>query len=107
MSDNIPVVSVDGTLLCPECGNPNLHHEKVEVFWRAEEDAPSEGIACNTGDGFWVKAADPVLGFPVHENPSPRRNGLLINFTCEQCFLGKSLAIWQHKGFTYLEWRER
>jgi|KBSMisStaDraftv2_1062788.scaffolds.fasta_scaffold707395_1 hypothetical protein len=112
MNDIIPSISVDvvpthGTLLCPECGNSNLHHERVEVFWRAAEDAPSRGIACGTGDGFLVKPGDPVLALTIGDNPSPRRNGLLVYFVCEHCPLSKVLAIWQHKGSTYLEWKPR
>lgn len=44
------------------------------------------------------------------DNPSPRRQGLLIEFSCETCGMGKQhrhiLQIYQHKGQTYVEWAD-
>ena len=88
-----PRLSCDGTLICPGCGNDYLHHGKVEVFERATEDAPSS-IVVVSGDG-------PHEG----QNPSSRRNGLLIYFDCETCDAAPVLAVLQHKGQTVIEWQ--
>jgi hypothetical protein len=52
----------------------------------------------------------PRIGEPKN-NPSDRRDGIVITFWCEQCH-GESgpdtnylrLAVIQHKGATYLRW---
>lgn len=42
---------------------------------------------------------------PMKESPSIRRNGLRIEMACEGCGdLITDLAIYQHKGTTYITW---
>jgi transcription elongation factor Elf1 len=89
----------DETLRCPRCGGDYLHQGRVEVFHRKVEDGPWRGITVDRG----VPIAD--CSAP---NPSERRQGLLIYFECEFCDLESSdlpLAIYQHKGRTFVEWR--
>jgi hypothetical protein len=38
-------------------------------------------------------------------NPSERRQGLAIAFSCEDCDAKLELTIAQHKGNTIVEWR--
>ena len=40
-------------------------------------------------------------------NPSARRHGIAIEFTCEQCGDGLRLTIAQHEGHTLIEWLMR
>jgi hypothetical protein len=84
---------------CPNCGDHgNLHHTRVEIFYRPVEDGPWHGITVHDGV--------PVVDCSM-PNPSGRRDGLLIFFYCENCDLAaedRPLAIWQHKGSTYIDW---
>lgn len=92
-------------LACPGCGGNHIHHGVVTVFSRyedqertvvttvtpADREAPSvTSIETNVGDG----------------NPSSRRHGLTIQFTCEECPGVFVLAIGQHKGHTEVEWHQ-
>jgi len=115
-----PVTMIDGQLICPVCGEACLRQGKIEVFWRRQEDARSQARLVTPapvfgdlyeGDELEVRPGQP------HRDPSPRRHGLLIHFECECCgdlyLNGKGdlagngwvLAIWQHKGATYVEWQ--
>lgn len=88
-------------LSCPFCREQNLHQGTVKVFNR-DEDCVSGAVVIEPGKG-------PVAGLP-DENPSPRRQGLIIEFTCEHCNYPHNpakpyaLTIYQHKGTTYLSW---
>ena len=86
-------------VLCPECGGNNLHHLRIEAFFRAREEGPSLRIS--------VERGGPSLDVSA-PNPSERRDGLLIFFLCENCNLearDRPLAVFQHKGVTFIEWR--
>ena len=88
----------DDILPCPQCGGWHLHQERVEVFTREHDDAPSQVIVVDDSK-ISIKL--------VNENPSSRREGLLIFFSCEECRFGHkgaALAIYQHKGNTYVNW---
>jgi hypothetical protein len=91
-------------LRCPRCGGEYLHHMGVKVFDRGE-DGPAVVRTSVTGGASkmeLVLAAD-------SQNPSSRRDGLAIQFSCEGC--GGSaddlieLTIAQHKGSTEIGWR--
>ena len=91
-------------LACPLCGERYLHQGAIEVFHRRKEDA--DPVVTVVVDGCAID----VTGTPGAgvRNPSSRRQGLLIQFDCEHCHLLQSgivLAIWQHKGRTFIEWR--
>ena len=83
-------------LKCPSCDWSNLHHVSVEVFER-EEDAM-------TGVHVHVEGAHVLVDGDLTGNPSSRRTGLLIRFTCETCDTLSILQMIQHKGSTYMEW---
>ena len=91
----------DGVLRCPKCDETYLHHEDVEVYPRRLEDGPSGAIVVTGGRA--------IAGHP-ERNPSARRDGIVIAFRCEVCGdfeeggKPKRLAIWQHKGETFVEW---
>jgi hypothetical protein len=108
---NPAVVDSDnyGELTCP-CGKGgNIHQENVMIFHRGEDGDTTTVIA---QDGGTVQATE----FPSQDtcNPSTRRGGMLIEFSCEQCSYSAQetstpdktfrLAIFQHKGNTFMEW---
>lgn len=95
-----PVELVDGDVLCcPRCGEENLHQCRIEAFNRECEDAPSVAVTIDQHNGSRL----PRLGV-TGENPSSRRQGLLIYFECEQCDAKPALAVAQHKGATLIGW---
>lgn len=84
-------------LLCPVCGNCNLHHEAIEWWTRpGGEDGHSEvTILGEVREGR----------VPDHShNPSSRRNGLRLRLYCEFGCDVPALDISQHKGVTFIEW---
>jgi hypothetical protein len=85
-------------LLCPVCNGANLHHETINTYWRDYEDAES-GVHSECNDGHTDVNKD------MSKNPSPRRDGLFIDMSCEDCGeLPFALAIYQHKGTTFVSW---
>jgi hypothetical protein len=90
---------LENPLLCPQCGNGNLHHGRVVVYDRTE-DAPKirETVIDKT-------IAISMVPSSQSRNPSSRRDGLAIEFNCESCDGLSELTVEQHKGSTYLNWR--
>lgn len=84
-------------LECPGCKGSNLHHETVQVF-ECGEDATT-GIHAVVGEGR-VTVDNSLAG-----NPSKRRHGLFIQFSCEHCDAKPVLTIAQHKGSTYVDFK--
>jgi hypothetical protein len=78
--------------MCPCCRATDgyLHHHGVTVYSREED-----GVATVTT----------INGGIAGENPSDRRDGIAIRFTCELCPADIELTIAQHKGHTLLAWR--
>lgn len=104
--DNDPQFNVsryhDAELLCPRCGESNLHHHTITVFDRNEDAA--EVLRTTVA---YKKTTSEVVADKGSGNPSNRRDGLTISFSCEHCeestFL---LSVYQHKGSTYMAWTE-
>lgn len=101
------VVDADryGQLKC-KCGSEYLHQGNITVFERGEDGDTTTVIA---QDGKTVQTSN----FPDRDtcNPSPRRHGLILEFDCEECGswgekpgVTQRLAIFQHKGCTFMEW---
>ena len=95
-------------IVCPNCGNGYLHHESVGIWDRGEDDVNGKNLLI-TGIGDWN---DKPLSFRFNDehgmtwNPSPRRGGIRIQFSCECCSAVPVLAIYQHKGCTIIEWTD-
>lgn len=92
----------NGQLNCPCGGEGNLHQGNVTIFQRHEDGDITTVIAQD-------KNTAQVSDFPSQDtcNPSPRRHGLLIEFSCEQCPEKTChLSIFQHKGHTFVQWEE-
>lgn len=86
------------TLLCPGCGNGFLHQQHVEVFDRHED--------ADVGMHATVEMGVTTVDVDQTENPSPRRDGIRIGFSCESCETTPSLVIIQHKGNTFVAWEK-
>lgn len=87
-------------LRCPACHGEHLHHEGVRIWERSEDEAMVRLTAVEAG--YVHTALEHSAG---SENPSLRRHGLAIEFWCEFCAGRGELSFAQHKGVTYLEWR--
>ncbi len=87
---------IDDGLRCPNCGGENLHHGIPFVFDRSEDD---EEVTVHHGSNT---AKMPSRG---SGNPSLRRDGIVIPFSCEHCDAQLFLDIAQHKGSTLVSWR--
>jgi len=96
-------------LRCPQCSGDRLHHGRVTVFHRIEDDEMITQTVV-TGTSATVEAVPDSRT----TNPSSRRDGIEIEFQCELCHWEKNsdlanqrmfLRIAQHKGKTLLEWR--
>jgi hypothetical protein len=99
MEIQLPLESASptATLLCPCCGNGFLHHDRVEVFSRKEEDA-TDGLRTLVENGITTVDQD------LRRNPSRRRDAVRISFWCEVCDAKPKIDLVQHKGNTYLFW---
>ena len=88
-----------GSPLCPGCGGEYLHQTNTTIYERKEDD---EWTTVMKQDGKEMV----VTEFPSRDthNPSYRRHDLVIDFDCEHCGGPHHLAIFQHKGVTYMEW---
>jgi hypothetical protein len=88
------------TLLCPHCGHFCLHHSRVDVYNRGEDDPFSMRTVCygESSQSTGIKNVN------SDENPSKRRDGIRIHFWCEGCKETPDLAIVQHKGNTFVYW---
>ena len=89
-------------LRCPHCRGNNLHHFRVRVFDRHEDDV----IVVETTVQSGLSAAHRIPS-EDSRNPSSRRHGLAIDFVCENC--GDTpkpivLTVAQHKGSTHVAW---
>jgi len=82
-------------LRCPCCGSIYLRHEVVEVFERSED--------AEIGWHVTVKEREVMADTNLSGNPSTRRHGLLVHFSCEGCEAISTLSLGQHKGITYIE----
>lgn len=100
----------ENELLCPVCNGNNLHHNAV-IHYHRREDADAVRVTSVEGDEF----NSSIVPNETSGNPSRRRDGIAIEFWCENCHGGGEdsdtefpeyfrLQIQQHKGTTYLDW---
>jgi hypothetical protein len=99
MSD-APLKFEDNVLLCPNCNQINLHHDKTTVFDR-DEDAEVTSVTEVYGGNPILRS----LSSSVAGNPSLRRDGVAIRFWCEHCSAVSEMTIAQHKGESLVAWR--
>ena len=100
-------------LLCPTCSGNNLHQRNVTIF---EPHWDGRTIVMQQTEHDMH-----VTPFPSRDtcNPSLGQQGILIEMECESCHYSYEdsegdampkeplhrLAIYQHKGTTYVEWQ--
>jgi hypothetical protein len=87
-------------LTCPQCRGEYLHHGRVTVYDRAEDAPRVTKIEVRDHSAMINKVDNDISG-----NPSYRRGGLAIQFSCEQCDTTSELIISQHKGQSIISWR--
>lgn len=88
-------IGASPVLLCPNCNDGYLHHVRVEVFERSEDQ--------ETGLHVVVDGGEITVDKNLEGNPSSRRHGLSIFFECENCSAESVLTVAQHKGNTFVE----
>ena len=89
-----PQGGYEAELLCPKCKGNYLHHGRIEVFER-EQDQPK-------GLHVTVESGTVTTDTSMTGNPSMRRHGFLIYFSCELCQEDSVLRVAQHKGNTHV-----
>lgn len=92
-------VGYGSELLCPACGGNYLRHGRIHVYDRSEDS--------RTGVHVTVSGSAVNMNSDMSGNPSGRREGLLIEFFCEQCEAQPVLQIAQHKGLTLVDFISR
>jgi hypothetical protein len=92
------IETADGLLLCPGCGQDYLHSGQVTVYDRAED----ADLAIRTTAAGTKSRVELVKN--TRDNPSLRRHGITIQFSCEMCPADPELQIAQHKGQTQISW---
>jgi hypothetical protein len=85
----------EAILLCPNCGDDYLGHERIEVFDRWEDAKHGVHVLIENGKA--------TMDASMEGNPSQRRHGLTIGFSCEGCGKESTLILYQHKGNTYFQ----
>jgi len=93
---------------CPACGGNYLHHHGISYYNRSEDDERGDLVSLKKiiTDDKWSFDVSHQTNVLMKNCPSPRRDGMEILFNCEQCPAISSLAIYQHKGQTYIEWHQ-
>lgn len=81
---------------CPRCGGLYMNHGKVEIFNRIHEDAP-------VGHHVTVIDQHTDVDVDMSDNPSSRRQGIVVHMACEECGGGSIMTIVQHKGITFID----
>jgi hypothetical protein len=105
LENSPPVEAPLVNLPCPRCGSEYLHQGKVTVYDRGE-DAETY-LKTEVGAKIVVQH----VRASGQDNPSERRDGVAIEFSCENCETkdpgGPRLefTIAQHKGRTEMRWR--
>jgi len=100
MHDEVQI-DEDGNLYCP-CGSSYLHQTNIKVFQREEDAKDGFHVEIDMEEG--VKIDNKVINW---SNPSPRRQGIIIEFDCENCDAFPQLLIYQHKGQTIIGWHNQ
>jgi hypothetical protein len=85
-----------GVLKCAGCGEEYTRVKGVYWFRRGEDRSSCDtGFLTLSGHQDSVKTSNEF-------NPSARRDGLRVIYSCEHCSTLSSLNIAQHKGSTYI-----
>jgi len=95
-----PSYEAASLLVCPQCGDNQLHQKTVRTFFPDEEFAENgQGTATCINHGGSVE-----IHRDMEDNPSYLRTGMTVDFECEGCREMSTLAIYQHEGRTMVKW---
>lgn len=100
MTVTISRAPYENYLICPRCRSEYLHHGELTIYDRGEDAARVTKIEVRNQSAQISKVNNAESG-----NPSPRRDGLAIEFRCEHCDGSLELTIAQHKGQSFIAWR--
>lgn len=82
-------------VVCPRCGGTWTHQERVEAYFRREDAVQGMHVT--------VERSGCVVNTGMEGNPSRRRDGIRVWFSCEGCpDIMFSTTIVQHKGQTFI-----
>ncbi len=93
---------------CPHCESNNLHQSQVQLYCRTEgvsartKRESNVLIVTSMYDGMVSQCSDSEEN--DESNPSPRRQGMRVIFSCENCDNYPQWVMFQHKGQTYTGW---
>jgi len=82
---------------CSRCGGVCTHQQHVTLYSRSE-DQTCEPLTIDNRDNRILKRSETI----IMENPSLRRQGIIVTLQCEECNSNTYLNISQHKGSTYI-----
>ena len=100
---------------CPYCGGNNLHQEDYSIFnpdnnahtWDVKTGAyksePRTRVTHIMGSTITTACVDPEA---TNDPSSQGRGALLVEFSCETCENKPTLAMFQHKGTTFIGWKK-
>lgn len=91
------------SITCAKCGSVCSHFERVDVHNRDKEDSPA---GLHVQIGLSRTESGVVLDRRMDGNPSDRRDGISIMFSCENCPAINLLEFMQHKGETIMRYRQ-
>lgn len=86
-------------LQCAGCGFEYTHCESIEIFHQVDDTSKKNGVHI-TVKGL----AELKIDRDISRNPSARRDGVRMTFSCENCDVLSVLTIAQHKGNTFVEY---
>lgn len=87
---------------CPSCNGNYLHHCGITYYNRSEDGDRGEIVTLDSRGGEFRN--EHRTNAAMNDCPSPRRDGFIVYFSCECCPTKSELAIFQHKGQTFIEW---
>jgi rubredoxin len=90
---------------CPACGGNYLHHLGIMYYNRNEDSKTGDFVVLSKTTENRLKVTQET-NYSMAYCPSPRRDGMEIFLYCECCSAKSILAIFQHKGQTFIEWKE-
>ena len=103
MTKKLTYTSEDKIVNCASCGEPNTHQVGFIWFQRAE-DAVQGSAVFITSSG--QHRSIPYNDGPNSPNPSSRRHGSIVVFSCEHCDALTGIHFAQHKGITIIATKE-
>lgn len=108
------VLDEDALNLCPYCNGNNLHQGDVSVFtperpqqiWNPDGKTSQESRTKVTHVMNETVTTASLNSEHTNDPSTQGRGGLLVEFRCENCENKPTLAMFQHKGTTFIGWKK-